>query len=101
MSGKFIGDYQGLVADDEVAIPFWNDTQLNALPKSDPEHSPYQEVFAARVPEGAETPVALTRCFGRSLRVGRGQFVFGSHRYALALFTYEKRHRKHQDRNNE
>ena len=28
VSGKFIGDYQGLVADDEVAIPFWNDTQL-------------------------------------------------------------------------
>ncbi|MFP5379804.1 MAG: sialidase family protein, partial [Vicinamibacteria bacterium] len=31
VSGKFIGDYQGLVADDEVAIPFWNDTQLAAL----------------------------------------------------------------------
>jgi len=70
VSGKFIGDYQGLVADDEVAIPFWNDTQLAALPTTDPEYSPYQEVFAARVPEGAETPAALTRCFPRSLRVG-------------------------------
>ena len=67
VSGKFIGDYQGLVADDEVAIPFWNDTQLAALPESDPERSPYQEVFAARVPEGAETPVARTRCFARRL----------------------------------
>ena len=66
VSGKFIGDYQGLVADDEVAIPFWNDTQLAALPESDKERSPYQEVFAARVPEGAETPVARTRCFARS-----------------------------------
>ncbi len=70
VSGKFIGDYQGLVADDEVAIPFWNDTQLAALPESDKEHSPYQEVFAARVPEGAVTPDERTRCFAKSLRVG-------------------------------
>lgn len=70
VSGKFIGDYQGLVADDEVAIPFWNDTQLAALPEGDREHSPYQEVFAARVPEGAETPDERTRCLARSLRVG-------------------------------
>ncbi len=69
-SGKFIGDYQGLVADDEVAIPFWNDTQLNNLPASDKEHSPYQEVFAARVPGDATTPVERTRCFPRSLHVG-------------------------------
>ena len=54
VSGKFIGDYQGLVADDDVAIPFWNDTQLNNLPKTDKEYSPYQEVFAARVPNGSE-----------------------------------------------
>jgi len=69
-SGTFIGDYQGLVADDEVAIPFWNDTQLANLPASDKEHSPYQEVFSARVVNGAETPAALTRCFTRKLRVG-------------------------------
>ncbi len=31
----------------------------------------------------------------------RGQFVIGSHRYALALYVaYEKRHREHQDRKN-
>ncbi|HEY0343154.1 MAG TPA: hypothetical protein VGC59_00800 [Solirubrobacteraceae bacterium] len=71
VSGKFIGDYQGLVADDDVAIPFWNDTQLANLPTSDKEYSPYQEVFAARVPNGAaETPAASTRCFPRRLRVG-------------------------------
>jgi hypothetical protein len=70
VSGKFIGDYQGLVADDDVAIPFWNDTQLNALPKSDPEHSPYQEVFAARVPNGAEESDERTRCVQRALKVG-------------------------------
>ena len=68
VSGKFIGDYQGLVADDEVAIPFWNDTQLAALPEGDPERSPYQEVFAARVP--GDAPNEATRCFARSLRVG-------------------------------
>lgn len=68
VSGKFIGDYQGLVADDDVAIPFWNDTQLAALPATDKEHSPYQEVFAARVPGDAQ-PVAKTRCFARRLKV--------------------------------
>jgi hypothetical protein len=70
VSGMFIGDYQGLVADDDVAIPFWNDTQLANLPESNKERSPYQEVFAARVPNGAETPLASTRCFPRSLRIG-------------------------------
>ncbi len=70
VSGQFIGDYQGLVADDDVAIPFWNDTQLANLPESDKEHSPYQEVFAARVPNGAETTTAATRCVGRRLNVG-------------------------------
>jgi hypothetical protein len=71
VSGKFIGDYQGLVADDDVAIPFWNDTQLANLPRTDKEHSPYQEVFAARVPNGAsETPAERTRCFPRRLRIG-------------------------------
>jgi hypothetical protein len=49
-SGEFIGDYQGLVADDKVAIPFWNDTQAangNAGAKA---YSPWQQVFAARIP---------------------------------------------------
>ena len=74
VSGKFIGDYQGLVADDEVAIPFWNDTQLDNLPASDPEHSPYQEVFAARFPGDAPAPAppkpATARCFPRALKIG-------------------------------
>ena len=70
VSGKFIGDYQGLVADDEVAIPFWNDTQLAALPAGDKERSPYQEVFAARVPNGTQAPVA-SRCFPRRLKVSK------------------------------
>ncbi|HWC28155.1 MAG TPA: sialidase family protein, partial [Solirubrobacteraceae bacterium] len=72
VSGKFIGDYQGLVADDEVAIPFWNDTQLAALAPTDKEHSPYQEVFAARVPNG--TPPAApvrSRCLPPRLEVSR------------------------------
>jgi hypothetical protein len=54
VSGQFIGDYQGLVADDKVAIPFWNDTQLANLPKSSKKYSPYQEVFAARIPNTAK-----------------------------------------------
>ena len=69
-SGKFIGDYQGLVADDDVAIPFWNDTQLASLPPTDKSYSPYQEVFAARVPNGAEAPASMTRCQPRRIRIG-------------------------------
>ncbi|MEY2440669.1 MAG: hypothetical protein QOJ46_95 [bacterium] len=71
-SGKFIGDYQGLAADDDLAIPFWNDTQLNNLPASDPKHSPYQEVFAARIPQGPNEadPVVPTRCVAKNLKIG-------------------------------
>lgn len=71
VSGKFIGDYQGLVATDDVAIPFWNDTQLAALPASDPEHSPYQEVFAARVPNSTEVATPERRCLARAIEVAR------------------------------
>jgi hypothetical protein len=39
-SGAFIGDYQGIVADDDAAIPFWNDTRTGK----------WQEVYSARVP---------------------------------------------------
>ena len=52
-SGEFIGDYQGLAADDSVAIPFWNDTQAANLPKSSKAYSQWQEVYAARIPNGA------------------------------------------------
>jgi hypothetical protein len=59
-SGAFIGDYQGLVADNCVAIPFVNDTHLANDPSRDPEfddglpRSPFQEVFNWRVPNTRE-----------------------------------------------
>jgi hypothetical protein len=49
-SGEFIGDYQGLVADDKVAIPFFNATEGANLPRSAGGFSPYQEVYSARIP---------------------------------------------------
>ena len=52
-SGQFIGDYQAIVADDNVAIPFWNDTQLSNLAKSKKRYSRWQEVFSARIPNDA------------------------------------------------
>lgn len=72
VSGAFIGDYQGLVADDDVAIPFWNDTQLaTALPKTDKDYSPYQEVFSARVGDVVSgSSAAPTRCAAKTLHVG-------------------------------
>jgi uncharacterized repeat protein (TIGR01451 family) len=57
-SGDFIGDYQGLVADRCHAIPFYQDTHLANDPSRDPAYdaglprSPYQEMFAWRVPTG-------------------------------------------------
>ncbi|OLE24102.1 MAG: hypothetical protein AUG49_14195 [Catenulispora sp. 13_1_20CM_3_70_7] len=53
VSGQFIGDYQGIVADDRFAIPFWNDTQLSNLPKRSRRYSRWQEVLAARIPNDA------------------------------------------------
>jgi hypothetical protein len=53
VSGQFIGDYQGIVADDKVAIPFWNDTQAANLKKSAKGYSPWQEVYSARIPNKA------------------------------------------------
>jgi hypothetical protein len=54
VSGEFIGDYQGIAADDSVAIPFWNSTQDNSLPASNKEHSQYQEVYSARIPNSKQ-----------------------------------------------
>jgi hypothetical protein len=48
----FYGDYQGLVADDSCAMPFWNDTHLANLPPNNPHYSPWQEVFSAQIPNG-------------------------------------------------
>jgi len=49
----FYGDYQGLVADDRCAMPFWQDTHLANLATTDPNYSRWQEVFSARIPNGA------------------------------------------------
>jgi hypothetical protein len=55
-SGEFIGDYQGLVADDCFAVPFVNDTHLANDPDRDPAfdrrlpRSPFQEAIVYRVP---------------------------------------------------
>jgi hypothetical protein len=46
----FYGDYQGLAADDNCAIPFWNGTHLANLLLRNPNYSPWQEVFSAQVP---------------------------------------------------
>ena len=56
VSGEFIGDYQGLVADDCFAIPYVNDTHLANDPARDPDfdegypRSPFQELFSWLVP---------------------------------------------------
>jgi hypothetical protein len=56
-SGQFIGDYQGLAADDCFAIPFVNDTHLANDPARDPffdrglPRSPFQEAITYRVPD--------------------------------------------------
>jgi hypothetical protein len=61
-SGEFIGDYQGLVADDCFAISYANDTHLANDPSRDPDfdaglpRSQFQELFAWRLPN--------TRAFG-------------------------------------
>src|SRR4026209_952549 len=70
VSGEFIGDYQGLVANDNVAIPFWNDTQAANLPKTNTGYSPYQEVWSARVPNGT---VAGAGC--RDTRSTKARFL--------------------------
>jgi hypothetical protein len=55
-SGDFIGDYQGLAADDCTAIPFVNDTHLANDRRRDPlfdlgtRRSQFQEVFSWLVP---------------------------------------------------
>jgi hypothetical protein len=70
-SGEFIGDYQGLVADNCFAIPFVNDTHLANDASRDPDfdkgepRSQFQEVFAWRVPNTAAfggQPVTGTTC---------------------------------------
>jgi hypothetical protein len=92
VSGEFIGDYQGIVADDFVAIPFWNSTQDNSLPAGDTDHSPYQEVFAARISNtkplgGPPTgPSGGNRCIDKrrpSSKVKRRSLKHGKGRVSL------------------
>ena len=55
-SGQFIGDYQGLVADDCFAIPFVNDEHLANPAGRDPAldrgkpRTPFQQIMSWRVP---------------------------------------------------
>jgi hypothetical protein len=74
-SGEFIGDYQGLVADDCFAMPFVNDTHPANDPGRDPEfdrglpRSPFQEIVTWRVPNtpefGGPSHGKRDRCGGR------------------------------------
>jgi hypothetical protein len=79
-SGEFIGDYQGLVADDDNAIPFWNDTHLAQLPTTDPNYSPYQEVFSARIPNQAD--LTVTNVTASLDRPHEGESIFLTGRIA-------------------
>lgn len=49
-SGHFIGDYQGIIATDDVAIAFWQDTTAANRSPSDARYSPYQQAYSARIP---------------------------------------------------
>ena len=81
-SGEFIGDYQGLVADDCFAIPFVNDTHLANDPGRDPDfdrglpRSPFQEIVDLA---GAEQP-AVRRPV--TCHHGKGRCGDKSHGYA-------------------
>lgn len=77
VSGAFIGDYQGIVANDQVAIPFWNDTQLANYAKTDPRYSPWQEVFAARVPNTIVSHITKP-AYGKKVRRNRKLRVRGT-----------------------
>lgn len=77
-SGEFIGDYQGLVADDCFAIPFVNDTHLANDPGRDPEfdrgepRTPYQQIVSWRVPNSRTFGGAGTRGCRRK---GNGEYA--------------------------
>jgi hypothetical protein len=77
-SGEFIGDYQGLVADDCFAIPFVNDTHLANDPLRDPDfdqglpRSRFQEVFDWLVPNTSGFGGGNQDCGDRAQRA-RGQ----------------------------
>jgi hypothetical protein len=81
-SGHFIGDYQGLVADDCFAIPFVNDTHLANDPGRDPDfddglpRSEFQEVFDWRIPNARPFGGKARDCrhsFGEQMARHRGR----------------------------
>jgi hypothetical protein len=85
----FYGDYQGLVADDSCAMPFWNGTHLANLATTDPNYSQWQEVFSARIPNGERScPTGGGACHEAD---GNGQVqrtdTSGVHR---ATFSFDK-----------
>ena len=72
----FYGDYQGLVADDNYAIPFWNDTHLANLSAHNHNYSSWQQVFSARVRnraggDGHGTNTGSLKAIGRLHKTGR------------------------------
>jgi hypothetical protein len=79
-SGEFIGDYQGLVADDCFAMPFVNDTHLANDPNRDPDfdrglpRSPFQEIVTWRVPNtdefGGMKKTGGHKCWGHHGKAG-------------------------------
>jgi hypothetical protein len=81
-SGEFIGDYQGLVADNCVAEPFVNDTHLANDPSRDPlfdlgkPRSQFQQVFSSLVPNisayGGRASDCLAGPLGRGATTQRG-----------------------------
>jgi BNR repeat-like domain len=80
-SGAFIGDYQGLVADDCFAIPFVNDTHLANDRRRDPDfdrgepRSRFQQIVSWRVPNLAQFGGTDTRA--RTCRSDRDRRLGG------------------------
>jgi hypothetical protein len=79
-SGEFIGDYEGLVADDCFARPFVNDTHLANDPRRDPDfdrHEPrseFQEIVTWAVPNTREFGGTNRHLSGRECR-GHGHYA--------------------------
>jgi hypothetical protein len=82
-SGEFIGDYQGLVADNCFAVPFVNDTHLANDPRRDPlfdlgkPRSQFQQVFSWLVPNITAFGGRFADCLagplaGRAAPIGSG-----------------------------
>jgi hypothetical protein len=83
-SGEFIGDYQGLVADNCVAVPFVNDTHLANDPSRDPlfdlgkPRSPFQQVFSWLVPNIGASGGRARDCLAGPLTARAGRTARGA-----------------------